>query len=178
MLVPALWVWLQCDEFKWSHPHAQGTVCNKVTVCRSVCDGSGCCAAPPDSSLTAELGPKFKGVSLIRRHFSQWSQDIIMKRKRSWGRAANDAALCFDDAKQVSGFMRADGSIMHVCHHCVLCRIAYSSLPARLCFNVFVYWAQRQTARCQILLYPCVFLFFLLLSQQLFLLCHWSSIIP
>lgn len=44
------------------------------------------------------------------------------------GTTSNDVALCFDDAEQVFDFMRADGSIMHVCLLCVLHRVL---LPAR-----------------------------------------------
>lgn len=38
-----------------------------------------------------------------------------MERRGQRGTSTNDVALCFDDAEQVFDFMRADGSIMHVC---------------------------------------------------------------
>lgn len=71
------------------------------------------------------------------------------------GATSNDVALCFDDAEQVFDFMRADGSIMHVCLLCVLHRVL---LPDRraLRFIVFVYRAQWHTMRCRVLLCQCV----------------------
>lgn len=51
-----------------------------------------------------------------------------MSRRGQRGTTSNDVALCFDDAEQVFDFMRADGSIMHVCLLCVLHRVL---LPAR-----------------------------------------------
>lgn len=43
-----------------------------------------------------------------------------MERRGQRGTTTNDVVLCFDDAEQVFDFMRADGSIMHVCLPCML----------------------------------------------------------
>lgn len=53
---------------------------------------------------------------------------VCVSRRGQRGTTSNDVALCFDDAKQVFDFMRADGSIMHVCPLCVLHRVL---LPTR-----------------------------------------------
>lgn len=45
---------------------------------------------------------------------------VFAERRGQRGTTANDVALRFDDAEQVFDFMRADGSIMHVCLPCVL----------------------------------------------------------
>lgn len=46
--------------------------------------------------------------------------DACAEKRGQRGTTTNDVALSFDDAEQVFDFMRADGSIMHVCLPCML----------------------------------------------------------
>lgn len=55
---------------------------------------------------------------------------VCVEKKGQRGTTTSDVALCFDDAEQVFDFMRADGSIMHVCLPCVLHRILFPASTA------------------------------------------------
>lgn len=99
------------DEFKQSHRQAE----NNELYWHAACS---LWEKKKKKHLTLYIKLKVFAVP----HFTFFLQyslttlfDVIVVERGQRGATTNDVALRFDDAKQVFHFMRADGSIMHVC---------------------------------------------------------------